>query len=350
MGYMAINRKLNEAGILSPSQWKVQQGIRTNNNQKARTILWNQHMITQVLSNVVYIGHMLQRKSSQNLCSGLPAYQTGKDEQILVRNTHEPLISEDLFEKVQAINQAVREQTKANFGKYAHLPKARNIYAKKFTCGCCGARMKLHRSVNQKHDKAYFVFECPTYVEHGNKGCRKLKIRKEDLDAAVLGCIQTQMNVFLDLEQSLQKLLSMKKAQMGSAILQKEITGLQQTLARKQSLLSSLYVDLKNEFVSKEDYSSHRRIITEDIEALKTRLAELEAAQQDSGEALTSEMHWKGLIQKFYESSELSKDMVDAFLDSMVLRKDSTLEIKLSYMDEFERLTKTCQKLKQEVA
>jgi hypothetical protein len=67
-----FNAKLNDAGIPSPSQYKADHGIITNNNKKARRILWNKHVITDILSNSVYIGHLAQKKGSQCLYAGLP--------------------------------------------------------------------------------------------------------------------------------------------------------------------------------------------------------------------------------------------------------------------------------------
>lgn len=199
VSYMGINKKLNDAGILSPSQLKRERGVETNFNKKDRVILWNKHMITEILQNIVYIGHLAQKKGSQCLYGGIPYHITSEDEWIIAKNTHEPLLSEELFEKVQEINRAAVERTRANSGKYDHLPKAKNIYGKKFVCAECGAIMKLQRSISTKKDKVYFTFKCPTYAEHGTRGCSDVKIRKQDLDDAVFSFIKSQMEVFLDL-------------------------------------------------------------------------------------------------------------------------------------------------------
>ena len=99
VSYMGINKKLNDAGILSPSQLKRVRGVETNFNKKDRVILWNKHMITEILQNIVYIGHLAQKKGSQCLYGGIPYHITSEDEWIIAKNTHEPLLSEELFEK-----------------------------------------------------------------------------------------------------------------------------------------------------------------------------------------------------------------------------------------------------------
>ena len=350
MSYMGINKKLNDSGVLSPGQYKANRGIVTNNNQKDRVILWNKHMITEILKNVVYIGHLAQKKGSQCLYGGIPYHITSEEEWIIAKNTHEPLISEELFEKVQKVNNEAQERQKANTGKYDHLPKEKNIYGKKFTCAKCGGIMKLTRSFSTKKDKVYFTFKCPTYAEHGSRGCSDIKMRKADLDEAVFTFIKSQMELFIDMEKTLHRLLAMKKAKLKQNNTHQEIKALKQKLAHKQSLLGNLYVDLKEGLLSQEDYGHHREIITADIKALETKLSEVEPEKTETEEQLTGEMKWKFLIRKFYEAEEMTAEMADAFIETMKLHKDGSLEIKLSYMDEFIALTTTCERLRKEVA
>ena len=350
ISYMGICKLLNDAGIPSPGQYKLNQGIETNNNKKKRTVLWNKHKITEILKDIVYIGHLAQKKGSQCLYGGIPYHITSEEEWIVVKNPHEPLISEELFEKVQQINNAVLERQKANTGKYDHLPKEKNIYGKKFTCADCGAIMKLTRSFSTKKDKVYFTFKCPTYAEHGSRGCSDIKMRKADLDEAVFTFIKSQMDVFIDMENTLRRLLAMKKAKLKQNNTQQEIKALRQKLASKQSLLSGLYVDLKEGMLSQDEYGHHREIITADIKALETNLAELENAKNETEEQITGEMKWKFMIQRFYDATEMTAEMADAFIESMKLHEDGSLEIKLSYMDEFAALMNTCERLRKEVA
>ena len=350
ISYMGICKLLNDAGIPSPGQHKLNQGIETNNNKKKRTVLWNKHKITEILKDIVYIGHLAQKKGSQCLYGGIPYHITSEEEWIVVKNTHEPLISEELFEKVQQINNAVLERQKANAGKYDHLPKEKNIYGKKFTCADCGAIMKLTRSFSTKKDKVYFTFKCPTYAEHGSRGCSDIKMRKADLDEAVFTFIKSQMDVFIDMENTLRRLLAMKKAKLKQNNTQQEIKALRQKLAHKQSLLSGMYVDLKEGLLSQEEYGHHREIVSADIKALEMKLAEIEAEKTETEEQLTGEMKWKFMIQRFYEETEMTAEMADAFIESMKLHNDGSLEIKLSYMDELVALTTTCERLRKEVA
>ena len=348
VSYMEINRRLNEAGIPSPGQYRLEHGIETNNNRKGRSVLWNKHMVTEILKNIVYIGHLAQKKGSQCLYAGIPYHITGEDEWIVVEHTHEPIISKELFEAVQKINRESAERSRANSGKYAYLPREKNIFGKKLTCAECGAVMKLHRSFSTKRDKAYFTFKCPTYAEHGSKGCSDVKKRKADLDVTVFSFIKAQMAVFIDMEHTLRSLLAAKTGSVEQGRTRSKRRLLQQKLENKKSILSGLYVDYKEGLLSRQDYLFTRERIDSAIHEIEAELAEQESSKTRG--LLTGEMKWKHMVQKYQNATELSQEMVEAFVETIKLHKDGSLEIKLNYMDEFAALIDACEQIQKESA
>lgn len=350
MSYMGINKKLNDMEIPSPGQYKADRGIVTNNNQKERKILWNKHMVTEILKDTVYLGHLAQRKGSQCLYAGIPFRCMDEQDWIVVENTHEPLIGQELFDKVQEINQAAAAKTKANHGKYDHLPKAENIYGKKFTCADCGCVMKLVRSFSTKKDKVYFTFKCPTFAEHGVRACNAKKMRKADLDAAVLETIKAQFKVFLDMQSALQQLLKLKKAQMKQSGSAGEIKSLRTKIAHKKAIFSEMYRDLREGLLSEEDYTQTREVVLREIQSLEEQLAELENVRTQADEQLQGEKQWAALVKKYANAKEINAEMVDALIDSMKLNADNTLDITFKHMDDFKAVVEKIETLRKEVA
>lgn len=350
VSYMGINRRLNEAGIPSPGQYRFEHGIETNNNRKGHPILWNKHIVSEILKNVVYIGHLAQKKGSQCLYADIPYHVTSEDEWIVVAHTHEPIVSKELFETVQKINRESVERSKANAGKYAHLPREKNIFGKKLTCAECGAVIKLQRSFSTKRDKAYFMFKCPTYAEHGSKGCSDVKMRKADLDTAVFSFIKAQMAVFIDLETTLRELLSMKAGSFEQGRIQSKRRSLQQKLENKKAILRGLYIDYKEGMLSRQDYLFTRESIDADIRAIEADLAKQKNKDKHTHDLLTGETKWRHIVQKFQDAAELSPEMVETFVEGIKLHKDGSLEIKLNCMDEFSALMDAYEQVRKESA
>lgn len=350
MSYMGINKKLNDMGIPSPGQYKANRGIVTNNNQKPRTILWNKHMVTEILNDMVYLGHLAQRKGTQCLYAGVPYTRTDETDWIIVEHTHEAIIEQDLFDKVQQINAAASAKAKANSGKYDHLPKAVNIYGKKFTCADCGAVMKLVRSFSTKKDKVYFTFKCPTYAEHGTRACNAKKMRKADLDDVVLTAIKKQLEVFLDMQEVLHQLLSVKKAMNRQSGHIDECKSLRAKIEHKKALFSGMYRDLREGLLSQEDYAQTREVLLKEITQLEKQLGELEATLNQNAEHIRGEKKWAALAKKYYDAQEITAEMVDAMILSMKMNEDSSLDIKFNYMDEFKAIMDKVETLRKEVA
>ena len=350
MSYMGINKKLNDMGIPSPGQYKADRGIVTNNNQKPRKILWNKHMVTDILKDITYLGHLAQRKTTQCLYAGIPFRRTEEQDWILVENTHEAIIEPELFEKVQAINEKAAAAQKANRGKYDYLPKAKNIYGKKFTCADCGSVMKLVRSFSTNKDKVYFTFKCPAHEEHGARACTAKRMRKADVDEAVLSSIKAQFELFLDCREALDSLLKAKKKQVKKAGKSDQAKELKKQLEKKKSVFSGLYRDLREGLIDDQDYAQTREILMEDISRLEKQLAELKSAKAEYEEPLQEAKIWETLIEKYAHAEEISEELADAMIESMQMNGDNSLSIQFRYMDSFQAVLDTVKILRKEVA
>ena len=206
LGYGTITRMLNERGIPSPGRYRFEHGIVTNNNKKGSSLLWNRHALTDILRNIVYIGHLAQGKCTASLARGIPVHRTPESEWDIAYHTHDPIITEELFNQVQEINRSRADAYNANYGACSHLPKGDNPYRERLVCADCGTQMKLYRNLSKNHKKAYFTYICPTYEEHQELRCTKKTIRSNALDAMVLKTLKIQMELFCDAQQVLERL------------------------------------------------------------------------------------------------------------------------------------------------
>lgn len=350
MSYMGINKKLNEMGVLSPGQYKAERGIVTNNNKKSRVILWNKHVVTDILKDITYIGHLAQRKTTQCLYAGVQYSRVNENDWVIAYNTHEPIIDQDLFDKVQEINRAAAEKSKANNGKYDHLPKAKNIYGAKLVCADCGARIKLHRSFSTKKDKVYFTFNCPTYGEHGKIGCTSRVKRKAELDEAVFHSIRAQMDMFMDSAYIIKSLLAQKQAINNGASRRKQKTSLNAKIKNLRSAISTLYVDMKDGLLTDKEYLMQKEKYQAEIAELEHTLDELTSDDTDTEEQLIGTKRWAAITTEYSEATELTEGMLNACVELIKIHADGSLEITFNYMDEFKELLQTTERLRKEVA
>ena len=62
------------------------------------------------------------------------------------------------------------------------------------------------------------------------------------------------------------------------------------------------------------------------------------------------EKHWERIVNKYYNASELSKEMVHAMVKEIRLHADNSISVTFLYMNEFEELMRQCELLRKEVA
>lgn len=349
-GYNTITRKLNEQGYPSPGRLRLERGIMTNNNKRGAELPWNHHVTADILKNVAYIGHLAQGRSSSSYHQGIPFHWVKPEEWDMVENTHEPIISMDLWEQVQAVNNARVDSYKQNYGKYEHLPKTENFYGKRLVCADCGAAIKLVRSIAKGGKKAYFNFKCPTQIEHGDVGCSKKNIRQTELDTAVLHSIKKQMEIFMDTQKVLNNLIELERKKAKKQSNPNRVQELQMEIKRKQSLCTNLYTDMKDNLLTDEEYRYAKGKYQSEIESLKLEMKELQSISDKTMAITFGERRWSHLIDSYYHSNQLTVEMMDALIEKIELYVDNSIAIQFKYANEFEILLGECERLKKEVA
>lgn len=125
---------------------------------------------------------------------------------------------------------------------------------------------------------------------------------------------------------------------------------MQQKLDHKHSLLGNLYVDFKEALLTEKDYVAHKEIVEAEIEEIEDALLEIKNKVSLIEEQQSGVEKWRNMIRRFYESTETSEEMVEAFIEKMILHADGSLDIKLNYMDEFSERMKSYKRIGIEVA
>lgn len=349
LGYGAITRMLNERGIPSPGRYRFEHGIVTNNNKKGSSLLWNRHALTDILRNIVYIGHLAQGKCTASLARGIPVHRTPESEWDIAYHTHDPIITEELFNQVQEINRSRADAYNANYGACSHLPKGDNPYRERLVCADCGTQMKLYRNLSKNHKKAYFTYICPTYEEHQELRCTKKTIRSNDLDAMVLKTLKIQMELFCDAQQVLER-LSKKQPKFPAHTEENELQQLEQQVKRKQGYATSLYADYRTGLLTREEYTFARGKYQEEVAALQGRISQLQERLTLTSQVSDCAKSWMALIEQYKSAEIVSRELVTAFISEIRLSADGSIKVSFLFQDELSRIRAHCKAVESEVA
>jgi len=103
----------------------------------------------------------------------------GEVPQYYVENNHEPIVSRELFDTVQALREKRRAAIKQS-------PIKLSPFSGKIKCTECG-RGYMHRKNNRNTPYEKWIWSCCTYIHSGRQYCGGKNIREEDLKAIFLG-------------------------------------------------------------------------------------------------------------------------------------------------------------------
>jgi len=279
-GPSQIARILTERNILTPANYYFQKAGKTHKGCDAlHPCTWSGTTVSDILKNVMYLGHTVGLRRTTISYKNKARIDRPESEQCLVKNTHQPLITQEQWEIVQEVRQHKKRAAK-------HMDEP-NIFSGLVFCADCGKPLVLHRASTMK--KVEYNFKCYTYGKKGKTACTAHHIRECEL-----------MQIVLDDLRRVTHFARMKERQFAAHINQKNSAELRQEMNRvlreldamkKRSaelskLFKRLYEDNVLGRVTDEqyrmlsgDYTDEQRMLEEQIPQKEQRLAQLQARE-----------------------------------------------------------------------
>ena len=172
-----IARILTREQILNPTnQYYQETGKNCNHLDTTRPYSWSGKTVANILENIVYLGHTLSLQRTTLSYKNKKQIRRPESEQILVKNTHAPLISQELWDIVRDVRAHKRRPPK-------HMEEP-NLFSGLVYCSDCGQYLTLCRTEKMREDQYYF--RCSTYGKRGKEACTPHQIREVDLKQIVL--------------------------------------------------------------------------------------------------------------------------------------------------------------------
>ena len=78
--------------------------------------LWSFCGVNSILQNPTYLGHMVQQRDGTVSYKNHKRYIKDENEWVIVRNTHEAIIMQELWDKVREVEKSVAQEEKQRKG------------------------------------------------------------------------------------------------------------------------------------------------------------------------------------------------------------------------------------------
>ena len=171
-----IAMNLNEDGVIPPLKYRVlYRDNFTSEGASRASDIWNYTTVKRILKNQVYLGHTILGKSKKISVKSKKKVAVPKEEWAITKNTHQPLISQTLFDNAQA---NMGRATKKYEG-YDHVRKS--IFSGIVKCEKCGYSMCSSGSVYNGEREKYWYLSCTHSRKDISNSCSGARIYYSDL-------------------------------------------------------------------------------------------------------------------------------------------------------------------------
>lgn len=319
-----VVKRLNQSGCPTPGHYLAQTGLITNKRLMGSG-KWQTWTVSKILADEVYTGDMVQGKSKT---VGHKQVPTDRTEWIVVRGTHEPLITRELYDRVQT----VREKAAAKQVGTEKIPYTENILRGRIFCGCCGKNLHRQRS------RGLYFYRCIANDRMGVEFCSGgiSHLSEKRLFDAILTIIRKHAEVVMGTHTRLKQQdykIAAQKAEMTT-----EISKLQKETERNRVFLTSLYENFVTGILTGTEYHEMKADYTQKIEMAVLRVQQLQNEQK----TLETQMErYTDIVERLAAvgtDTALSALLVDQLIECVTVSSAEEVHVKFKFESGFERL------------
>ncbi|ANU55387.1 recombinase family protein [Acutalibacter muris] len=319
-----IAARLNVGGIPTPMDYKLSQGMRYTTAFRVKEhSRWSAGMVLRILKNPVYTGVLEQGRVTTPSYRVKRLVHKPRDQWAVVENCHEPIISKCDFETTRRV--LAMDTRTAEVGQPVEL------FSGMVYCGECGGPMV--RKTVPSGRKKYIYFVCGAHKDR--KECHPHSLRVEALEEIVLAALQVHIREVIDLSELMELTDAAKLQQAKVQKIRARLANQQEEIDRCQKLLRSLYENLADGIIDKNEYQELKS-------AYQDRLSQAEEQaeflREEMGRELdnSSNKHWIEQFIKHRNIVSLDRRIVVTLIERVLIFRDRRVEIVFRWHNEFE--------------
>lgn len=301
-----IAAHLNAEGVATPAMYRCQSRPYLNLDNYSHRKEWTSQIICKMLANEVYLGKTLQGKTSKVSFKSKVIKTTPREEWIVVEGTHEPLISDEMFQVVR--KRAVSRR---------HLPTKgfHNIFAGIAICADCKRHMT---TANSRKKGATCNLACVGYRTYGAKECSNHFIDYDLLCDAVLGELQKWLSlsdqekadIISELEND-----AMTRFQSASTEAMKSVSEMEQRSRELTTLMKRLYEDSAFGRITATTYQKLSAEYEEELLSLERSIMEINAHLKPDTTTSAAYREFFSLLEDITNVQTLTKPLLQKLID-----------------------------------
>ena len=289
---------LNAEHIPTPSDYQYQRLGKPNPHNTSH--LWGNINVQRILKNPIYLGKLAQLRTTSVSYKNHKTIQKRPEDWAVVENNHEPIITQELWDKCREVDRSVSQGKRDHKGVTA--PLSGFLY-----CDSCGSKMRQHNG--GKGCKPSYT--CGLHSRCGGDVCSTHFIKQYLIEATVLADIQAKSRMVLREADAKARFMAYKSRQheSRSAEEKKREAEVKKRLDELDKLIQGIYEDKVLGRVPEdvcisllEKYSTEKKSLSAEYEMILEREKTNKQDEADVDEFMSR-------LRKYAGATELTREM-----------------------------------------
>ena len=297
---------LNSEKIPIPSDYYYAKLGKPNPRHTAH--LWGTDRIKQILRNPTYLGHLVQLRTTTVSYKNHKVIKKNEEDMVIIKNTHEPLVSQEMWDKIREIEASVSQGKSTKKGET--MPLSGLMF-----CADCGEKMRLgtNNTTNgsKKLPRKYIRhnYQCGAYSRYGKFYCTSHYIKMKDINALIIEDIKKRALLVVSDEDAARQYFMMQKEQYNTKQSKADSKRLHECKTRLDELAKLIPSIYEDKVVGKipesvcvellEKYQTEQTALTDEVGQIESKLS---AIKQDVEEYINR-------LKKYADVPELTREM-----------------------------------------
>lgn len=314
MGPTQIARALENDRIYTPTMYEFKRtGTRLTGLNEELPFSWSVRTITDILENVIYLGHTLNLKTENISYKDHRKRIRPKEQQILIENTHEAIVSQETWDIVQKLRDGKRRRTKSGY---------KSIFAGILFCADCKSKLYFVSGDSLKPERFHFI--CGKYRKKGKAKCSIHLINEKVLYEIVLEEIRRVTEFARERAEEFAEYINKNSETQ----LKKELKDKQKLLDKHKKRLTEvstifrkLYEDNALGRITDEQFQMLSQGYVEEKKQLESDISELETIVAEMRIKSGSSKTFIELAKRFTDIQELTPEILHTFISKIEIHE-----------------------------
>lgn len=287
--------------------------------------IWKRQTVKNILTNQMYIGNMVQNTHNKISYNSKKLRKTRKEELIIVNNTHEGIISEKDFLKVQDIlkNRSVEKRQNHQFDY---------LFGGLLYCRECGRSIRV--STDVRKSKVTHYTQCNLYSRKGNFNiCYSHRVNYDWLEEDIIEYLQQmceRVSKYYDFDELEDNSGNIVKKNLKEV--NEKIDKLNSEISIHKSTIDALYMDKLKELVDEDMYKriydkTQNIILNLETDLINLREKKRLYEEQTKITVTPSFRRYKKAILDYVTLKNPDRDLITRLIEKIEIDKEKNIYV-----------------------